>query len=84
MITDVVLFFLSYKIQHKYIFKDDKKDEGKDEELLKAEQEKAKRLEAGDRRMRQRRRCSSIRRSMKAESAGEKQAAGISFLIEDH
>lgn len=46
VITDVVLFFLSYKIQHKYIFKDDKKNEGKDEELLKAEQEKAQRLEA--------------------------------------
>lgn len=30
VITDMVLFFLSYKIQHKYIFKDDKKEEKED------------------------------------------------------
>lgn len=33
VLTDLVLFFVSYKIQHKYIFKDDKKPQGPDEDL---------------------------------------------------
>ena len=40
VITDIVLFFLSYKIQHKYIFKDDKKEEDPDQELILARMEK--------------------------------------------
>lgn len=44
IITDIVLFFLSYKIQHKYIFKDDKKGDELDEEIVRAEQEKAEKL----------------------------------------
>ncbi len=45
VLTDMVLFFVSYKIQHKYIFKDDRKAGEPDEEVVKAEQEKAKKLE---------------------------------------
>lgn len=46
VLTDCFLFFVSYKIQHKYIFKDDKADGEADAEVLKAEQEKAARDQA--------------------------------------
>lgn len=39
VLTDMVLFFVSYKIQHKYIFKDDRKEGDPDEEVLRAVQE---------------------------------------------